>query len=389
MKTLLTFAAALIMYGCSEYQQNIYYNMARDSVQLAEHHESIIRLDSVTPYYSSCIEYQQSDSSDIHTLWMLNKSTGLINMFFFGPDTIIYNKSIDLTKFLPQDAAAIDGFKFITQDSFIVVSQQTLKLSIINSKTNLTRTISLEPNFKNNLFSNPQASTTNPIIIENGLIMIGGFLGNKVDIGKSLPIDLNNLNLQIDLTHNKIAATLSYPEIYNGKLWGGNMLSYYRCYNEDLALMAYSFPADHEVCIVDNGILKLKHPAGSRFFDRVLSLKSSDLDYASRERYFLTTPSYGPIYYDKYRKVYYRFAYQAVPQEDLIANDPSRNSIKHASIIILDQRLRKIGETLLPRFDYTETMSFISPQGFHIAKWSKSKLDENYLVFGCFKLIAQ
>ena len=79
-------------------------------------------------------------------------------------------------------------------------------------------------------------------------------------------------------------------------------------------------------------------------------------------------PTYEDRVYDKYRKVYYRFACPPTSvdeEEDLL--EVIRFGKKQFSIIILDQNLKKIGETLFPEYTYVPTAYFIREDGLYLS----------------------
>ena len=78
--------------------------------------------------------------------------------------------------------------------------------------------------------------------------------------------------------------------------------------------------------------------------------------------------SYKNILYDKYRKVYYRFAYPETALEDnLNYMQILHNGKKEFSIIILDEDLNIIGETKFPPFTYVPHICFIREDGLYIS----------------------
>lgn len=79
--------------------------------------------------------------------------------------------------------------------------------------------------------------------------------------------------------------------------------------------------------------------------------------------------SYGKILYDKYRDVYYRFAYPPCEINDYSGDyvDLIRSGRKNFSIIILDNRLNIIGETSFPSYTYNSNLSFILEDGLYLS----------------------
>ena len=93
---------------------------------------------------------------------------------------------------------------------------------------------------------------------------------------------------------------------------------------------------------------------------------------------------------DKYRDVYYRFAYHSVSLEDNIQwRGKAVYGRKKFSIIILDKDMRMIGETLFPEYSYNSNLFFVNKDGLYLCKThsKRSDFDENVFCFQCFELI--
>ncbi|NDV58505.1 DUF4221 domain-containing protein [Bacteroides sp. 519] len=79
-------------------------------------------------------------------------------------------------------------------------------------------------------------------------------------------------------------------------------------------------------------------------------------------------PSYGSIIYDKYRKVYYQIVF---PKFEMDSNDDpfklSSSGRALFSIMILDQELNCIGETIFPKYIYNSKLFFVLEDGLYIS----------------------
>lgn len=99
------------------------------------------------------------------------------------------------------------------------------------------------------------------------------------------------------------------------------------------------------------------------------------------------TEDYSPInhlMYDKYRKVFYRFA--LMPDDNIkpFSNNPHQSF----SIIILNKDYEIIGETKFPGNTYAHHLCFVGKKGLYISENNENnpQFDENKLVFRCFTL---
>lgn len=79
--------------------------------------------------------------------------------------------------------------------------------------------------------------------------------------------------------------------------------------------------------------------------------------------------SYGKIVYDKYRDVYYRFAYPSCDASDYSGDyvELLRSGRKSFSILILDNQLNVVGETSFPAYTYNPNLSFILEDGLYVS----------------------
>ena len=90
------------------------------------------------------------------------------------------------------------------------------------------------------------------------------------------------------------------------------------------------------------------------------------------------------LMYDKYRKVFYRFA--LMPDDNIkpFSNNPHQSF----SIIILNKDYEIIGETKFPGNTYAHHLCFVGKKGLYISENNENnpQFDENKLVFRCFTL---
>lgn len=111
-------------------------------------------------------------------------------------------------------------------------------------------------------------------------------------------------------------------------------------------------------------------------------IRDSDIDKMLKRTCEL--PTYGNIIYDKYRQVYYRFAFPEVEmEEERDYLGIYHNGRKQFSIIILDKDMNIIGETLFPEYTYNPYLLFIRKDGLYMSTshFKRTDFDENVLRF--------
>lgn len=180
------------------------------------------------------------------------------------------------------------------------------------------------------------------------------------------------------------------PVTYLSHVPTSNIHSYVRgvivsyCYDGEK--FVYSFDTESSVVTLLADFSKRQsYKAKSKYINKVEiePLKGMDLNLALKKNCEIA--GYGNIVYDKYRKVYYRFAY---PDVELDKDESNYMDILHwgrkqFSIIILDKDLNVIGETLFPEYTYNSHLFFIAEDGLYLSAthFKRSDFDENILRF--------
>lgn len=224
-----------------------------------------------------------------------------------------------------------------------------------------------------------------------------------VDDKLYIPQPVNPLLGENFLPHSPIGALLDTiskvqvvtPLTYLAYVPTSDIPSYVRgttvshCYDGERLLYSYD-TEDSLITLSSDFSTKQSYMAKSRYIDKVdvKPIKGRDLSAALKKN--CETAGYGNIVYDKYRKVYYRFAY---PDVELDANDTNYMDILHwggkrFSIIILDKNLNVVGETLFPEYTYNSRLFIISEDGLFLSTthFKRSDFDENVLRFQKMKL---
>jgi len=149
-----------------------------------------------------------------------------------------------------------------------------------------------------------------------------------------------------------IGGTMVSSQIYDGK----NLIV---SFNKDERLYKIDSQGHVETFLAKSKYIpKLKFskaPDSSSQFSQLLKKTCEDAEYRN-------------IFYDKYRKVYYRFV---TLEAELDSNEDYRK-ILHAgkadfSIMILDENFKVLGETRFPAFTYVPHICFINKDGLYLS----------------------
>lgn len=215
------------------------------------------------------------------------------------------------------------------------------------------------------IYPSPWCRTWTPLKKwENKIIAIGFFAEETtVETPSNRPVmiisDINNRNIEY---------SVNYPEQYSKYNWGGDFtyrLPFYDIKDENIMV---SFSAHHY--LISHSLItgeEKEYYAGCSAISEIKSFPKSKkriLDETDVVDWYYKTPSYEGIYYDKYKKYYYRVAKLPVSESEYIKDE---YNFKPTVIIVLDEQLNYIGEAFLPADIRFRTMNcFVSHEGFNI-----------------------
>lgn len=131
----------------------------------------------------------------------------------------------------------------------------------------------------------------------------------------------------------------------------------------------YSFFGDHHLYYADQINQPLqKKEAKSQYFNQTIAAFPATGDRQDRAQYYAASAHYGSLLYDRYRKVYYRFCYPEVDIDDIQALRTHVQYPQKFSILMLDEQLNIIGETL---FDNNKELvpqnAFVGKKGLYLS----------------------
>lgn len=226
----------------------------------------------------------------------------------------------------------------------------------------------VKQDFRSNcIYPYPYLTTISPLVKHRDFIVSVGYASGE----STRETDDNRPVMTIlNLKSKDLQVIVNYPELYSKYDWGGTMtyrLPYY-CLNEH-GDYVISFPACHQLVsgnlngsrqstIVESGCNAIKEIKPYRKYKFIMNHSSDDV-----WSWYMNNPSYEGILYDKYRKVYYRFARLPLPEY----KKGDRGNRKPLVVIILDENLQYLGEYLMPTVvEYFSTNAFVSERGLNI-----------------------
>ncbi len=211
--------------------------------------------------------------------------------------------------------------------------------------------------------------------------MLNGRLGEKA-------LEQSFVQAVVDTVKKTVAALpMKFPPLITPKDFGtvaGTGAEYSCCY--DGRHFIYSFFADeylYKTTPDHKQVEKIR--AKSEYIDEVTVFRSKEDDFQKLIKAQCEHASYGNILYDKYRKVYYRFAYPETEINDYSGDylELLRSGKMSFSIMILDKELNVIGETLFPAYTYNPNLFYLCKDGLYLSTshFKRPDFDENVLRF--------
>lgn len=237
-----------------------------------------------------------------------------------------------------------------------------------------------------------KGSNDGPIVISGNQIYLTQGLnhswGNEVINKSKIEIIIDTLNHTIQQVPLGFPPLISYKDIGSGD-GAGFGCSYQRCFDGEHFVYSFIYSDLMYKASKDFKTIQ-KKKVKSQYATKVgiLRIKTSSFSKFLKEE--AESPVYGDCVYDPYRKVYYRFAY---PSTELEENDSYleilRNGRKQPSIMILNEDLEVLGETLLPEFTYASRAYFVREDGLYlsVSHFKRDDYSEDTLRFQRLELI--
>ena len=189
------------------------------------------------------------------------------------------------------------------------------------------------------------------------------------------PVEMQSGNdrfplLEVDMAKKEYKFVGSYPEIYAHNNMG--TLSYWvpaLCRGKNDGEVLVGFPASPDMLLYspetgESRFVSVK----SEYADTIpLPLTEKGRDYFNESDsyyYFAQYTHYGPVSYDPWRDVYYRFVGIGLDDWDLEPSPLLQNQ-KAWSVMVFDSSFRKLGELFLGRM-YDVNLHFVSPDGLFL-----------------------
>lgn len=334
-----------------------------EKITLSRDYSYTLYLDSTTTPESTNLQYIVSDDNETLAYW--NKVDASIVYFNLKDGRIVKKQPIPRTG---PNANGTSNFFILTPDSIFTTDYSNLKF--INGQSEILAVFptSNPGEFKHT--PDPYIWNCSPMFHTQGHVYFQVYVGGV--------FDQNNM-AKVNLTTSELEYFSEYPDFYQKAYWRGGFEFMDFTFNEKERMVIQSYSADHYLRSIklDNLGKVNKHFAGVSTFGTIKPPRMSMTEpgHEKDEKKFKLQPSFGPVFYDQYNEVYYRFAYDPITEPEFESNDPKRSKVKPVRIIILDKSLTKVGETRIDRFKYELNMTFVSKKGLCLKRINEANED--------------
>lgn len=337
-------------------------------------------------YYESKAMFQFEDRGREYLFFQNDRNRGVSRLIIFDIEKEGVYKSVPLYKEGPNGISNILGGYPMDMEHFLITTNSPYFYMVDDAGSILFKSQSLYQGhglfgeFSPTRFLSFYAT---PAILRDSL-----FYFPQKQIGyphKKDTWSTSNLFSYVNLLTGQMHTTqFCYPSIFNKeeitrKLSYANAHSYADTGNE----IAVSFQASDSIYVSSDFHHVRAYPAGSRYFSPLHPEPyDATIDLLVRLRKEANEPSYHHLLYDKYRKVFYRFA--CMPYEYPADRSPMGEDWgREFSIIILNDKYEIIGETKFPGNTYAYRLWFIGRDGLYLSlnNLENPSFDENRLMF--------
>lgn len=354
----------IIVQSCSR-QHKIEDQLLVPKVKTEKIGEKKFPLDSTTSANSLSLYFEYNDK---RYFTLLNKYLNAIYIYDYDDETL--KKIVKYPVSGPGSVGKIQGYYIKNEDSIFVHGKSGLRLFLSNIKGEVYREFDLS-NDKG--YVKPSSFSGNmPITIENDFLYMNAW-GHQREYYQNSNYP-ESLILKLDLKTGNSIRYGAYPSSYrNNGVWGIQFHTMWNTMNEVNGDMILSFPNSDSLMVIDNS-------GSAQMIDATSTTINSIQPMSTRDRFspkdpmieiknYETQNTYEGVYYDKYRKLIYRYVNLEMNEEDFDNQHPIRSRNQKKNLIILNSEYELIGElTLDSTYTYHTSPTFINQFGFHINK---------------------
>lgn len=265
----------------------------------------------------------------------------------------------------------------LSEDSILIINDWDKKFYLTN---NLGEVIG-----KYNLLESAVYKNEGPIILtitnDNKPFKVGNKIFVNCEYVPDDSYDSKGVLLSLDLKSGEFETLVNPPTSYSEYCWGlSYSLNVLSTYNPDMNMKVVSFGVDPNLHVIKDGTVS-KYYLPSEHFEEISPYSKDVNDYKDmstwekRKSLSVLGPKYYKIVYLENLEMYLREVFLPRSEDDLM--DGIRGLRK--SMIIIDGKFQKVGETVIEQGKYFTSNFFISKSGIYVADIEHYETNENEL----------
>ncbi len=320
-------------------------------------------LDSETSYLTDYLQYIDIDS--IAQLCFMNEYNNSI--YVYEEESGKFFRKITYEKEGNNGVNKLQGFYYHNNDSIYVYSYNTNILYLTNQESEVKSKIIMYDGKESNsdlIIPAPYLQTRSPLKGHEDNLYCAGFVSGEApfETTENRPVITS-----IDYKQKEKTYLVNYPKQYANYNWAGGFGYRMPYFDIDSSSLIVSFSADHNLTQVNlTDKTNKSHYAGSSKINYITSFPHNKVLPINEEKafdWYMSNASYEGIFYDRYRRLYYRIA--RLPIKNYVSGN--RENKKPIVIIVMDADLNYLGETTLPQdIRYHTSNCYVSKDGFNI-----------------------
>jgi len=337
-KKMLIVSFLLLCVGCDEYKdEKVIENSKSYDFELVQQKILYFPFDSISGFD---IKSLQVFSNDLDKYFVyFNSKNSLLYFYDFHSQRVSFNIPLS-EEGIDGVGSNINGIFVNSLDSIYVFDDYVI--SRINTDGEVLERIKFDQ-FQSFGFGFTLESGTKQNVYKHDNELFVGISSELDPFLKASFKITNQVLLRIDLKYRHSTTHFDFPDMYQNNIFSPNYSNIYFAFNQESKIFVLSFPADYRLHLKSLDKRQMVVDANSKYFNQIDPMKEDDMreDFMTYTRHYLTNFSFGPIYFDRHRNVYYRFVEHPITESDF----ENRNWLKTCSIIILDKDFNIIGES--------------------------------------------
>lgn len=351
---------------------NISKDKVKENITLQLVDQISFEVDSITNVKSFHLEVFEDNGIE----YLVTDNSFKPSIRFYNLTNRKFSHEIPIKMIGPHGVGNFKGFHIKSIDSVFILNFSESRLFLVDDNGEIINKWSWIVENDDLKFeqSTPIIYTGSPAILENDIFSTISLPAKGPTSDETYKN--GGVNFQYNLTSNEYLFNYNYPQIYQKDNYPHFWEYIFRCKSHD-DKSVYSFSADPHIYITEDYTNSQKFYAGTSIFSKPISNPKLSI------KNFLISTAYMGIFYDKYRKVYYRVVVGSVDDEKNITKYD-----KPISIIILNDSYEIIGEVELPEKQHDYLSIFVAREGLYISNYNEknSMLDENFISFSIYAL---